>query len=642
MPLIELKIQPGIDRRSTTLDAAGRWFDCDKVRFRAGKPQKIGGWALDGGRAASTLQPPAGAFWGVARSMWSWQTLSAANLLSIGTHLKYYLQDSAGGQLHDITPIRYVSTVAENAFTTVEGSTEITITDPGHGAQQRDFVTISGVSGDINGIPAADINGEHQVFTQASNSEYTIVVSTPAATSGTTGAATFTYQTTTGNDVYILGTGWGAGAWGAGGWGEPADTAVGLGTQLRLWSQANFGEFLVFNPRGGGIYLWKPNPNPNLFDRGVLLSPLSPGAYQTDAECPSVCNHVDVSDASRFAIAFGCDDYDSDVLDPMLVRWSDQEDYATWAPAITNQAGSYRLSRGSTIVTAVQTRQEFLVLTDAAAYSMQFIGAPYVWSFQLMADNISIMSPRAAAVAGNMVFWMGTDKFYSYTGRLETLECPIWSYIFNDIGRDQSYQVFSGTNEGFNEVWWFYCSKGSTKIDKYIIFNYVESTWAYGSMARTTWLDTPLRRQPVATGYDGLLINHELGTDDGITNPPQPIPSFIQSADVNIDNGQHYGFVWRIVPDLTFDGSTAGNPTVDFTVRPRSNPGADYGPSADPTVSSLNNYSGSQVYTVQRFTEIVYLRVRGRQMALRVSSDALGTHWQLGVPSIDLRQSGRR
>jgi hypothetical protein len=273
---------------------------------------------------------------------------------------------------------------------------------------------------------------------------------------------------------------------------------------------------------------------------------------------------------------------------------------------------------------------------------MQFIGAPYVWSFQLLADNISVMSPRAAITAGGFTFWMGVDKFYAYTGQVATLDCSIWSYVFDDIDRDQSYQVFAGTSEGYNEVWWYYCSKGSTTVDKYIIFNYLENTWAYGSLARTAWLDSPLRRQPVACGYNGQLINHEVGTDDGTVNPPAPIESYVQAADINIEDGQHYGFVWRIVPDLTFDGSTAGNPTVNFTVRPRRNPGANYGPSADPTVASVNNYNGEQTYTVQQFTEIVYLRVRGRQMSLKVSSDSLGTHWQLGIPSIDVRPSGRR
>lgn len=641
MPLVELKLAPGIDRSSTTLAAAGRWFDGDKIRFRSGKPEKIGGWSLDGGTAAATLQPPEGVFWGVARSMWSWQTLGGSNLLAIGTHLKYYIQNSAGGLIYDITPVRSSATVASNAFTTSNGSYDVQVNHVGHGAQTADFVTISGVAGPVNGISAVVLNAEHQV-TVIDGDAYTITLTAAATSTGTTGAATFTYQLNAGNTVYTIGTGWGAGGWGDVGWGLPSESGVGLGQQLRLWSQANFGELLVFNPRGGGLYLWIPNVSPSVYDRGQLLSSASSGSYQTDAQCPTVCNHVDVSDSSRFVVAFGCDDYDSSVLDPMLVRWSDQENYATWAPAITNQAGSYRLSRGSTIVTAVQTRQEFLVLTDAAAYSMQYIGAPYVWSFQLLADNLSIMSPRAAITANGRTFWMGVDKFYEHSGRVETLACDIWSYVFDDIDREQAYQVFAGSNEGFSEVWWFYCSKGSLTIDKYIIFNYLENTWAYGTMARTAWLDSPLRQTPIACGYNGQLINHEVGTDDGTTNPPAPIASYVQAADVNIQDGQHYGFVWRIIPDLTFDGSTAGNPTVQFTVRPRRNPGADYGVSATPTVSSVNNFNSEQQFTVQQFTEAVYLRVRGRQMSLKISSESLGTHWQLGVPAVDIRPSGRR
>jgi hypothetical protein len=641
MPLKKLALKPGIQRGSTTLAAEGSWFDCDKIRFRSGTPEKIGGWALDGATAAATLQPPAGAFWGVARAMWSWQSLGAQNLLAIGTNLKYYVQNSAGGLLHDVTPLRRTATVASNAFTTVSGSAVVQVTDAGHGAQTNDFVTISGVAGPVNGVPAAQLNAEHQV-TVIDSATYTITVPTAATSSGTTGAATFTYQITTGGDVYTVGTGWGAGGWGVVGWGLPSMSGVGVSQQLRLWSQANYGEYLMLNPRGGALYMWVPNANPSVFDRAQRLSPTSSGLYQTDADCPTVANIVDVSDTSRFVMAFGCNDLGSATQDPLLIRWSDQENYAVWTPAITNQAGGYRLSRGSQIVAEVQTRQEFLVWTDAALYSGQYLGPPYVWGFQLLADNVSIMSPRAAIQTAGNVFWMGVDKFYVYTGRVETLPCSVWSYVFDDLDRDQAYQVHAGTNEGFNEVWWYYCSSGSTTVDKYVIFNYVENTWAYGSLARTAWLDSALRNTPVATGYNGQLINHEVGTDDGTTNPPTPISCYVQSADFNIDDGHRYGFVWRIVPDLTFDGSTAGTPSADFTVRPRKNPGADYGPSEDPAVTSVNNYNFEKSYTVQQFTEIVYVRVRGRQMSLRVSSDTLGTQWQLGVPSIDVRPSGRR
>jgi hypothetical protein len=653
MPLQKLQLRPGANRESTTLANEGTWFEMDKVRFRSGYPEKLGGWTLDTGTATSTLQPPAGSFWGVARSLWNWITLSGANLMGIGTNLKYYIQDSDGGNFYDVTPLRDVNTVASNAFTTVNGSTTVVINDAGHGAQEGDFVTISGVAGAINGIPAAALNREFRI-TYIDSATYSIVVSSPATSSGTTGAATFSYQIAIGGEVFTVGTGWGAGGWGGDttgvltGWGDPAPAGIGVGIQLRLWSQDNYGEDLILNPRGGGLYLWKVNPSPSIYDRAQILSPTNTNTqggiayWETDADCPEVCNAVAVSDASRFVIAFGCNDYGSAVLDPLLVRWSDQENYALWSPAITNQAGSYRLSTGSSIVAHQQTRQEILVWTDAAVYSMQYLGPPFVWGFQILGENISIAGPNVTSTASNVVYWMGFDKFYMYSGRVETLYCPLRQYIFGDINLQQQYQFFAGTNEGFNEVWWFYCSANSTVIDRYVIFNHLEKIWSYGNLSRTAWLDTPLRESPTATGYNGQLIYHESGVNDGTTNPPSPISSFCQSADMNIGDGHNYGFAWRMIPDVTFDGSTVNNPSVTMTLRPRQNPGANYSAAASPTVTSTQNYQGQRNYTVQQFTEIVYVRVRGRQMAFRISSDGLGVQWQLGVPALDVRPDGRR
>jgi hypothetical protein len=647
MPLQKLQLRPGINRESTTLANEGTWFEMDKVRFRSGYPEKLGGWTLDPGTTTSALQPPAGSFWGVARSLWNWTTLSGANLMGVGTNLKYYIQQSNGGDFYDITPIRDVNIVASNAFTTVNCSTTVVVNDAGYGGRTGDFVTISGVVGAVNGIPAASLNQEFRI-TYIDSSTYSIVVSSPATSSGTAGAATFSYQIAIGGEIFTVGTGWGAGGWGgdtAGvltGWGLPAPAGVGVGIQLRLWSQDNYGQDLILNPRGGGLYLWKVNANPLIYDRAVLLSSTSPSPYTTDVDCPTVANAVAVSDASRFTIAFGCNDYGSAVLDPLLIRWSDQEDYALWSPAITNQAGSYRLSTGSSIVAHQQTRQEILVWTDAAVYSMQYLGPPYVWGFQILGDNISIAGPNVTATAANIVYWMGYDKFYMYSGRVETLYCPLRQYIFGDINLQQQYQFFAGTNEGFNEVWWFYCSANSTVIDRYVIFNHLEKIWSYGNLARTAWLDTPLRESPTAAGYDGQLIYHETGVNDGTTNPPSPISSYIQSADFNIGDGHNYGFAWRMIPDVTFDGSTVNNPAVTMTLRPRQNPGANYSAAASPEVISAQNYQGQRNYTVQQFTEIVYVRVRGRQMAFRISSDGLGVQWQLGVPALDIRPDGRR
>jgi hypothetical protein len=485
-----------------------------------------------------------------------------------------------------------------------------------------------------------------------SNSVYTITstVAANASDVGNGGSSTVgRYQITTGSDIFTSSVGWGAGGWGgittgytSTGWGSPAPAGVGLGTQLRLWSHSNYGQDLIFNPRGGALYYWAVNANPNIFDRGVILSPTSSGIYQTDAGCPSVCNAVAVSDASRFVIAFGCNDYGSAVLDPLLIRWSDQEDYATWTPAATNQAGSYRLSTGSSIVAQQQTRQEILVWTDAALYCMQYLCPHFVWGFQILGSNTSIAGPNATSTAANITYWMGLDKFYMYSGRVETLYCPLRQYIFGDINLNQQYQIFSSTNEGYNEIWWFYCSANSTSIDRYVIYNHLEKIWSYGNLARTAWLDTPLRDYPTATTYGNQLVYHENGVDDGTTNPPSAISAYIQSADFNIGDGHNYGFVWRMVPDITFDGSYVNNPQVTFTMRPRQNPGSNYGTAGTPTVTSTQNYQSQRNYTVQQFTEIIYTRIRGRQMAFKISSDGLGVNWQLGVPSIDIRPDGRR
>jgi len=637
MPLQKLQLRPGINKESTTLANEGTWFEMDKVRFRSGYPEKIGGWTLDTGTTNSALAPPAGSFWGVCRSLFNWVTLSGYNLLGVGTNLKFYIQNGTIGIFYDITPIRLVDSVAANAFTTVNASTTVTVNDTSHGAATGDFVTISGVGGAINGIPATALNQEFQLTVLTANT-YSIVVSSPATSSGTTGAATFTYQISIGPEIFTAPNGWGAGGWGGvtgsstpTGWGLSATT--GIASQLRLWSQSNYGEDLIFNPRGGGLYLWETNADPNIFDRGVLL---------TSGDTPDVCNFVMVSDNSRFVLGFGVNDYGSAVQNPMLVRWSDQEDYTQWTPAITNQAGSFTLSDGSQIITAMQSRQEILVWTDSALYSMQYLGPPYVWGFQLLADNLSIVGPNATSTANNIAYWMGVDKFYMYSGRVETLYCPLRQYVFNDINLSQSFQFFSGTNEGYNEIWWFYCSADSTDVDRYVIYNHLEKIWSYGTLARTAWLDSPLRASPMATGYNGKLIYHESGVDDGATNPPIAIDAFCQSADINIGDGHNYGFGYRMIPDVTFNGSTVNNPAVTLTLRPRQNPGSNYSSAATPTVTSTQNYTSTRIYEVQQFTEIVYVRVRGRQMAFRISSNTLGVQWQLGVPSLDIRPDGRR
>ena len=652
MPLQTMKFKPGVNRESTTLANEGGWFESDKVRFRSGYAEKIGGWVKDTGTASATLQPPTGSYWGVARSLWNWINLSGSNLLGIGTNLKYYIQNTIGGEFNDATPIRLVGTAGDTTFEATDGSNIITVTEAGNGVIAGDFVTFSGAASLGGNITAGILNAEHRVASYVSSSQYTIVVSATAnsSDSGDGGAAVVsTYQISTGSDVYTTGIGWGSGGWSGvtsgypdTGWGDAAPDGLGIGIQLRTWSQSNYGQDLIINPRGGGLYYWANNANPNIFDRAVLLSPGSPSPFDTDSSCPEICNFVMVSDASRFVLAFGVNDYGSSTQDPMLVRWSDQENYAVWAPAATNQAGSYRLSAGSEIIAAQQTRQEVLVFTDVAVYSMQYQGPPFVWGFQPLATNTSIMSPSAVVTVHDITYWMGVDKFYVYNGRVQTLPCELRQYVFDDINQTQQFQIHAGINDAFSEVWWFYCSANSDTIDKYVVYNYLENNWHYGTMARTAWVDTSLRQVPVASGYGGQILYHETGNDDGSVNPPAPIECFIQSSDFDIGEGHNFGFVWRIIPDLTFDGSTTPAPSVDFSVRPRQFPGSPYGATNNPAVTSNNNYNAQRTYNVQQFTPQVNVRLRGRQMAMRVGSTGLGVAWQLGAPRIDIRPDGKK
>jgi hypothetical protein len=798
MAIQKLAIQPGVYREGTSYSAEGKWFDCDKIRFRSGNAEKIGGWI----RASNFT------FDGVARSLWNWVDLSGTNYLGVGTNLKYYIEK--GGFYYDVTPIRKtVNPMANNPFATafstlnggisatdttitltaatsfpnnggvvkidseqilyngVSGNTltgcergfndttavlhltganvgcsTIAVTDTANGVVQNDYVTFSGATA-TGGIAATAINAEQQVFRIANSNKYTFNIDGVFSTSATSGggaAVIAEYQINTGLDVYVIGTGWGAGTWtnplnftltnpfdttsgsgtivvthtahgltngqyarysgavavggvpaallnrtysitfigansysialgndgygnpitatstangggtitaayqtGTRGWGE-ASTTTGVGQQLRLWTAENFGQDLVLAPRNGAIYYWEDATG--VTQRAELLSDLSTAQGFDGDFVPNQTLEVSSSSIQRFIIAFGANSYDPGDPDtpfnPMLVRWSDQENPFEWVPAITNQSGEFPLSHGSSIISYINTRQEILIWTDSALYSMQYLGPPYVWGFNILMDNISVISPNSMITVSNVTYWMGDGKFYQYTGRVETLFCSLRQYIFNDLNKDQAFQIFAGANEAYNEVWWFYCSNGSNVVDKYVIYNYLENVWYYGALGRTAWLDSGLRQFPQAADYNHRVLFHEANVDDVSGLTPVPINAYIQSADFDIGDGDRFAFIWRILPDINFNGSNVDQPSVTMTIKPRRNAGAPYSPADTPEVQSDNNYSLTRSYNIQEFDGQVYTRLRGRQMALRIESNALGVAWQLGSVRADIKPDGRR
>ena len=778
MPLQQLQFRPGVNREGTTLANEGGWFESQWVRFKSGYPQKIGGWILLSnntfigicrslwnwvtlrgfnllgvGTEAKFYIEYGGDYYDITPIR---KTVTLTNPfttnISTGTEdIVTVTETDHGAATGDYVTFagastvggldlngEYVITYVDSNTYTITASANATSAATGGGTVTAKYQINSGSSvatfqtgwgaglwgGVTTGSQVTQLNGAitssttpivvdsttgfptaGTILIDSELITYTSTTSTNFAGTVTRGAYGTTAASHTDNSIVTNATGFS-------GWGQ--SISQNTDNNLRLWSQSNFGEDLLFNPRGGALYLWQPGVNtiPNLTVRGILIGSFSGaaniatdtslnvtsvtsgtiqvgmyisgtgipantyiasfgtgaggvGTYTLSAattatasgvaitgatDVPSVINEVMVSDSSRIVIAFGCNDYlisnDPVTLDPLLIRWTAQESYTDWTPTATNQAGSYRLSHGSRIIGALQTRQEILVWTDAAIYAMQYLGPPYVWGFTLLADNISIASPNCMATANGVVYWMGVDKFYVYSGRVETLPCSLRSYVYNDINRDQFEQVFSGTNEGFSEIWWYYCSANSDVIDKYVVFNYLDRVWYYGSMPRTAWLDSPLRNTPMAATYGSKIVYHEQGNDDGTTNPPSAVPSYIQSSDFDIGDGHNYGFAWRMIPDITFDGSTTPSPlfpNVTFAMRPRQNPGSNYGVAPTPTVSSTQTYSQQvQTYNVQQFTEIVYTRVRGRQLAFKVSSSDIGVQWQLGVPRLDVRPDGRR
>ena len=619
MPLQKIMFKPGVNRENTRYTTEGGWYDCDKVRFRQGTPEKIGGWV----RISATT------FLGVCRSLWNWITLGSQNLLGVGTNLKFYIEN--GGAYNDITPLRKTAaTLGNNPFSTTSGSTTVVVTDATGGYANGAFVTFSGATA-VGGLT---LNGEFQLSTIGTSvTTYNITASSAATSTATGGGAAVVaaYQLNPGPEYAVPLVGWGAGAWGSGTWGVGA-TSVDA---LRIWNQNNFGQDLIFGPRGGGLYYW--DATTSLSTRGVLVSSLS-GA----SDVPTFQNYLLVSDISRFVLVFGTNEIGVGTLDPMLIRWSDQEDAVQWTPSITNQAGSVRLSHGSRIVTAMQSRQEIIVWTDSSIYSLQYLGPPYVWSTQLLADSISIVGPNAAAIASGVTYWMGVDKFYKYDGRTQTLRCDLLQYIFSDINQAQYEQVFASTNEGFNEVWWFYCSEDSNEIDKYAVYNYGEDIWYYGEMGRTAWLDSGLRNYPIAATYNNNIVNHEQGVDDSANTTTLPIEAYITSSEFDIGDGHNFGFVWRVLPDITFRGSTAASPQATMYLKPLQNSGSGYNNPESVGGSNNGAVTRTAVIPVEQFTGQINTRVRGRQMSFKIDSTALGVTWQLGAPRMDIRHDGRR
>jgi hypothetical protein len=721
MPLKKLTMKPGVNRENTRYTNENGWYDCDKIRFRQGTPEKIGGW---------TAVTPFETYLGVCRSLWAWATNSSAKYLGVGTSLKFYIE--AGAAYYDITPIRSTTAAGDVQFNASTGSSTIEVYDTGFGGIVGDFVTFSGAVGLGGAITATILNQQYQIVTVINADTYTITVS--AVATGFDGGnggyiAVGAYQVSVGPAIQVPAVGWGTGPWAGGPWGTGSATL----DLLRVWNQQNFGQDLIYGPAGGPVYYWSASVATPLLTRGVALSSLggpvlltylpalpavitlsslfsegtpvklaantggalpaginstttyyivninvdtltallslTPGGdslvvatgagagtfyIATLVDVPLTQNQLIISDTSRFVITFGTNDYFSTTADPMLIRWSNQEDPLDWTSTVTNQAGSIRLSHGSAIVAVAQTRQEILVWTDTSLYSLQYTGSPYVWSVTLLSDNITINSDRAWSTVAGKTYWMGADKFYVYDGTANTLKCDLRQYIFDDVpgfNISQPLQVFSSSVEKFNEVWWFYCSVNSTTVDRYAIYNYLEGLWYYGTMGRTAWIDAGVNsHNPIAADdLNKKLQYQEYGVDDNATGAGGVgFTSFVTSAEFDLDDGNNFAFVWRVLPDVTFRGSTADNPALTMYLLPLANSGSGYNNNTSTNSnqsvasSSYSPITRSGVYPVEQFTGQINTRVRGRQMSIKVESTAAGIQWQLGSPRLDIRQDGRR
>jgi len=646
MPLTKLAFRPGIQKEITSYSNEGGWNDCDKVRFRAGYAEKIGGWQ----KFASN------SYLGTARALHPFVALDKSRYVGVGTNKKYYLH--LGGDFIDITPIRLTTAAGDATFAASDGSSTITVTETGHQAVAGDFVTFSGAA-TLGGLITADVlNQEYEIQSIVNVNSYTIIARTAGTTiqgltddgvinrtpvtanasdTGNGGSSVIAiYQINTGLDTSVQGNGWGAGTWGRNGWNQDADV-VGSNQAfsiLRIWTHDNFGEDLLMNVRDGDIYYWDASVGTST--RAVKLSLRS----DADVGTPTVAKKVMVSDVDRHVICFGCDPItEIGTQDPLLIRFSSQEDPTTWIPSATNTAGDLRIGSGSEIVAAVETRQQILVITDVSVHSMQFLGPPFTFGIQMISENTTIRGPQAAIAVDDTVFWMGLQEFYVYAGSVRKLACSVKDHVFSDFNSEQSEKVVAGINSSFGEVWWFYPSANSSENDKYVIYNYEQQIWYIGSLARTAWLDRGVNDFPIAANVDKYLYNHEIGFDDGSTNGP--ISAHIESSQMDIQDGDEFLFIRRVLPDITFrdsTGSGGSNPSANFILKARNFPGADYSSSE----TSSNSITQTSTSPIEQFTDQVHVRIRGRSFALRVESTAEGVGWRLGSPRVDIRPDGKR
>ena len=636
MPLTKLQFKPGVNRETTSYTNEGGWYDVDKVRFRFGMPEKIGGWT----KFATN------SYLGTARAMHPWVALDNSRLIGIGSSLKYYINQD-GGLFNDITPIRSTTAAGDVTFSATNGSSTITVTDTNHGCVVNDFMTFSGAASLGGNITADVLNQEYYVVSVVDDNNYTITARTAGTTiaditvdgalvptevdadgsdTGNGGSSCVSaYQVSVGLDTTATGAGWGVGTWGRGAWGSAATTPIVTNT-LRIWSHDNFGEDLLMNVRNGGIYYW--DRSGGFTTRAVSLDSLA-----GSNSAPTIAKQVLVSDRDRHVIAFGCDtELNPGVQDPLAIRFSSQESLTDWETRPDNTAGELRLGSGSEIVTAVETRQQILVYTDESLYAMQYLGPPFTFGINLISEHVTTMGPLSAVAIEDNVFWMGLNEFYVYGGTVQRLPCTVRDFVFDDFNLLQREKVVAATNTAFSEVWWFYPSANSETNDRYVVYNYQQQVWYYGTLARSFWMDRGIFDNPIAAGPNNYLYTQETGFDDD----GSAFTAYIESSQVDIGDGDQFAFIRRMIPDLTFRGSTASSPSANITIKTRNFPGGNYLQSTESAVTKTASVP------VEQFTNQVHLRLRGRSFAFRIESDDSGVGWRLGSPRLDIRTDGRR